>query len=138
MYFNTHAPYKLASFRGIMQGNIYKSEDWAEQGALQALQALGAFSKLTHTTLPCEKKGCVRAAPWQMMLAGSPITTPFSAGAFGETIFDAHSQPHRISQESIGSTPRQTACLEGDGRHAIIKRPPEDARSKTRASNNSL
>jgi hypothetical protein len=134
MHFNMHAPYKLASFRGIMQGNIYEGEDWAEQGALQALQALGAFSKLTHTKLPCEKKGCVRAAPWQMMLAGSPITTPFSAGAFGETIFDAHSQPRK----SIGITPRQTACLEGDGRHATIKRPPEDARPKTRASNNSL
>ena len=64
--------------------------------------------------------------------------TPSSAGAFGEITFDAHSQPNKIAYKSIGSTPRQTACLERDGEHATTKRPPEDARSKTRASNSSL
>lgn len=33
------------------------------------------------------------------MLSGSPIMTTFSAGAFGEITFDAHSQPHIMSQK---------------------------------------
>ena len=107
-------------------------------GRTGGLAGLGRLLEVDSYQTSIRKKGCVRAAPWQVMLSESPITTPFSAGAFGETAFDGHSQPNKIAHKSIGSTPRQTACLERDGEHATTKRPPEDARSKTRASNNGL